>query len=42
MYKAFSQLMSAEQDKKSGLVTIGIEYYVPEVASNGWTGWWLT
>lgn len=38
MYKAFSELMTAEQDKKSGLVTIGIEYYAPEVAKQ-WVDW---
>lgn len=38
MYKAFSQLMTAEQDKKSGLVTIGIDYYAPEVAKQ-WVDW---
>ncbi len=38
MYKAFSQLMVVEQDKKSGLVTIGIEYYAAEVAKQ-WVDW---
>jgi uncharacterized protein involved in exopolysaccharide biosynthesis len=38
MYKEFSKLISLEQDKKSGLVTVGVEYYSPEVAKQ-WVDW---
>lgn len=38
LYKAFIQLVSFDQDKKTGLVTVGVDYFSPEVAKQ-WVDW---
>jgi len=38
LFKVFSKLVSVEQDKKTGLVTIGVDYYSPELAKQ-WVDW---
>ena len=38
LVKAFKELFQISQDKKSGLVTISVEYYSPEVAKQ-WVDW---
>lgn len=38
LFKAFSKLVSVAQDKKSGLVTIGVDYYSPALAKQ-WVDW---
>ena len=37
-YKAFSDILSVSQDKKSGFVTVAVEHYSPDVAKQ-WTDW---
>ena len=32
LFKAFSQLLAVSEDKKSGLVSVSIEYYSPQIA----------
>jgi len=38
LFKVFSTLVSVEQDKKTGLVTIGVNYYSPVLAKQ-WVDW---
>lgn len=38
LVKAFSKLVSVEQDKKTGLVTIGVDYYSPTLVKQ-WADW---
>lgn len=38
LYKEFTKILSVDQDKKTGLVTIGIDYFSPEVAKQ-WVDW---
>ncbi|MFC3915065.1 Wzz/FepE/Etk N-terminal domain-containing protein [Pseudaeromonas sharmana] len=38
LYKAFMELFSIEQDKKSGMVTVGVDYFSPDVAKQ-WVDW---
>ncbi|WP_345010962.1 Wzz/FepE/Etk N-terminal domain-containing protein [Pseudaeromonas paramecii] len=38
LYKAFSKLVSVDQDKKTGLVTVGVDYYSPALAKQ-WVDW---
>jgi len=38
LFKVFSKLVSVEQDKKTSLVTIGVDYYSPELAKQ-WVDW---
>ncbi|WP_409420437.1 Wzz/FepE/Etk N-terminal domain-containing protein [Pseudaeromonas sp. ZJS20] len=38
LFRVFSKLISVEQDKKTGLVTIGVDYFSPELAKQ-WVDW---
>lgn len=38
LYKAFMDLFSIDQDKKSGMVTVGVDYFSPEIAKQ-WVDW---
>lgn len=38
LYKEFIKIFTIEQDKKSGLVTVGVDYFSPDVAKQ-WVDW---
>jgi LPS O-antigen subunit length determinant protein (WzzB/FepE family) len=41
LYKVISKIIAVTQDKKSGFVTISIDYYSPEMAKQ-WVDWFVT
>lgn len=41
LYKVVNKIISVTQDKKSGFVTINIDYYSPEMAKQ-WVDWFVT
>ncbi|MGL6072222.1 GNVR domain-containing protein, partial [Craterilacuibacter sp.] len=40
LYKAFSEILSLDKDKKSGLVTLTLDFYSPELAKQ-WADWFV-
>jgi len=41
LFKRFSRMLSVSQDKKSGLITVSIEYYSPDIAKE-WVDLYVT